>query len=202
MLPLAAAAPVLVTGPSSTTRTLTAYTAGIGPFSRIILDDALLDSASPAEIAISAARESIHVRESDVAKLTAIGITLFIFSAALAVLMSDRVRFRRDDDAVSRLALVGALLGIVALFAYPLYNAYARGIDARTSARMYATSADSTAAVRLLVRRADHDLVPLCNRRSTNWYFADRIAIGTQIALARGTADPCPPYARSQPSAP
>jgi Zn-dependent protease with chaperone function len=197
VLPIAAAAPVLATDALSPTRTLTSYTAGIGPFSRIVFGDALLESASPPEVAIAAARESVHVRNNDVAKLTAIGITLFIFCAAVAVLISDRVHFRRDDDAVSRLALVGAMLGIVALFAYPLYNAYARGIDARTGAQMRAEGADPVAAVRLLVRRADHDLLPLCYRRSTNWYFADHVAIGTQIAVARGTADPCPPYARA-----
>ena len=47
-------------------------------------------------------------------------------------------------------------------------------------------------AVRFLVRRADHDLISLCYRRSSSWYFADHPALGSRIAAMRRTEDPCP----------
>jgi hypothetical protein len=43
-----------------------------------------------------------------------------------------------------------------------------------------------------MVRYADNDLVPLCDRRSIRWYFDDRPALGGRIAMTAGTADPCP----------
>jgi hypothetical protein len=112
------------------------------------------------------------------------------------VFVSDRIRFRRDDDVLSRLTLVGAMVGVTAMIVFPAYNTYARLLEARADRSTRATFPNVAAGVRELVRRADHDMEPLCYRRSTNWYFADDVALGTQIALLRGTSDPCPPYSR------
>ncbi len=43
-----------------------------------------------------------------------------------------------------------------------------------------------------MVRYADDELIPLCDRRSIRWYFDDRPPLGGRIAATTGTADPCP----------
>jgi Zn-dependent protease with chaperone function len=191
----AAAAPVVVAGDAARSRTLDARTEGIGPVTRIVLARELVAAATPAEIAFVIAHESEHVRFNDVAKLVGIAATLIVLIAAVGVFVSDRIRFRRDDDVLSRLTLVGTMVGITAMLVFPAYNTYARLLEARAARSERADFPDIAAGVRELVRRADHDMEPLCYRRSTNWYFADDVALGTQIALLRGTSDPCPPYA-------
>ena len=187
----AAAAPVLIANESAHTRMLTARTEGIGPTTRIVLGDVLVAAATPAEVVFAIAHESAHVRFNDVAKLVAIGAMLVVLIAAVGVFVSDRIHFRRDDDVLSRLALVGTMVGLTALIVFPAYNTYARLLEARADRTARAADPDIAAGVRYLVRRADHDMEPLCYRRSTNWYFADDVALGTQIAMLRGTSDPC-----------
>ncbi len=192
VLRLAAAAPVEEAGDSVRTRTLTAATLGVGRFTRIVLGDVLVSSATEPEIDYVIEHENAHVRHGDVLKMALMAITLFVFATACAVLISDRIGFRRDDDAVSRLALVAAFLGGMSLLMFPLYNAYARGIEYRADEDARAVIGSPAAAVRYLVRRADHDLIPLCYRRSSSWYFADHPALGSRIAEMRGSSDPCP----------
>jgi len=189
---ITAAAPVEIANSSHHSRAFFARTAGGGDLTRIILGDVLVATVTPAELRYVIAHENAHVRHSDVMKLTAFAITLFVFAAAIAVLISDRVGFRRDDDGVSRLALVGAVLGAVVLAMLPAYNAYARGIEYRADEDARRSLADPASAVRFLVRRADDDMVSLCFRRTIGWYFADHPALGSRIAEMRGTADPCP----------
>ncbi len=191
-LPISAAAPVEMSNASARSRTLKASTTGIGPATRIILSDVLLAAATAPEIAYVVDHENAHVEHNDVLKMALIAIAMFVFSVAVAVLVSDRIGFRRDDDAVSRLALVGAFLGGVSLVMFPLFNAYARGIEYRADEDARHVRDNSVAAVRFLVRRADHDLIPLCYRRSSSWYFADHPALGSRIAEMRETEDPCP----------
>jgi Zn-dependent protease with chaperone function len=191
-VPIAAAAPVEVSNISARTRTITAATAGIGRFTRIVLGDVLVAVATPAELRYVIDHENAHVRHADNLKIALFATTLFVFAVAIAVLISDRIGFRRDDDAVSRLALVAALLGVTSILMLPLFNAYSRGIEYRADEDARHQLADPSGAVRLLVREADHNLVTLCNRRSSSWFFADHPAIATRIAEMRGTEDPCP----------
>jgi STE24 endopeptidase len=193
---ITAAAPVEIADSSRRARMMAARTVGIGGQTRIILGDVLVASASPAELRYVIAHENAHVRHGDVAKLTLVAITLLVLAAAIAVLISDRVGFRRDDDALSRLALVGAVLGAVVIAMLPLYNAYARGIEFRADADARSALHDPAAAVRLMVRHADDDMTSLCYRRTVGWYFADHPALGSRIAHMRASADPCPRYAR------
>ena len=191
-LQIAAAAPVEMANSSVRSQNVDAWTAGIGRFTRIILSDVLVSVATKPEIAYVVAHENAHVEHNDDLKKALIAITMFVLAVAFAVLISDRITFRRDDDAVSRLALVAACLGGVALLMFPLFNAYARGIEYRADEDSRKLLGDEAPAVRYLVRSADHDLIPLCNRRSTSWYFADYPALGSRIAAMRRTEDPCP----------
>ena len=101
------------------------------------------------------ARQYAHLAEDSVLLLTLAGTTLFVFAAALAVLVSDRIGFRRDDDPLARLPLVGTFLGIAVLLLYPAYNLARthRRVAAPTPSPSPAVS-DPSAGVRLFVRRA------------------------------------------------
>jgi Zn-dependent protease with chaperone function len=184
--------PLVVTGSSQRTSQLVARTSGLGPFARILIGDRALAVLTAGERAFLLAQQYAHLRDHDVLFLTLAGTTLFVFAAALAVLLSDRIGFRRDDDALARLALVGTFLGVAVLLLYPAYNALERGIEWRSESVALAVTADPAAGVRLLVRRADDDLTPLCGRRTVRWYFESRPPLGSRIAALAGTPDPCP----------
>jgi Zn-dependent protease with chaperone function len=184
--------PLVITGSSARTTALISRTSGLGPFDRILIGDASLEESTPAETEFLLARQYAHLREHDVLTLTLAGVTLFVFAAAFAVLISDRIGFRRDDDPLARLALVGTFLGIAVLAFYPAYNALERGIEWRTDRLALAAVADRAAGVRLFVRRADDDLIPLCGRRTVRWYFESRPPLGSRIAAINNTTDPCP----------
>jgi Zn-dependent protease with chaperone function len=172
---------------------LVARTSGLGPFARILLGDQALAAMTPGERDFLLARQYAHQAEGDVLELALAGTTLFVFAAALAVLVSDRIGFRRDDDPLARLPLVGTFLGIAVLLLYPAYNAIERGIERRADALAVSVVADRSAGVRLFVRRADDDLIPLCGRRTVRWYFDSRPPLGSRIAAIGKTTDPCPP---------
>jgi Zn-dependent protease with chaperone function len=184
--------PLVVVATSRHANIISTSAAGIGPTARAVVGDVTLVHLTPPELAAVLARDDVHVRYDDKLRQTLLAVTLFVLSAAVAVLLSDRVGFRRDDDALSRLALVATFLGLVTIVAYPLFNAYARNLETRADREAIAAVGNRAEAVRALVRYADLDLVPLCDRRSVRWYFDDFPALGGRIAAISGTADPCP----------
>jgi Zn-dependent protease with chaperone function len=184
--------PVVVLATSHRSNAMTAGTTGIGPTARVAVGDVTLVHLTPPELRVVLARYDVHVRYEDQLRETLLAVTLLVLGAAVAVLLTDRVGFRRDDDALTRLALVATFLGLVMIVVYPIYNAYARNVETRADRETLAALGDPAAMVRTFVRYADLDLIPLCDRRSIRWYFADRPALGGRIAAAAGTADPCP----------
>ena len=184
--------PIVVLASSHHSNAMTVRAVGIGPTSRVVVGDVALDHLTPPELRVVLAVTLAHVAFADTLRQTLFAVTLFVLSAALAVLLSDRVGFRRDDDALSRLALVATFLGIVLLVTYPIYNGYERNLQTRADRAAIATLGDRASIVRTMIRFADDDLVPLCDRRSIRWYFDDRPALGGRIAATAGTADPCP----------
>jgi Zn-dependent protease with chaperone function len=184
--------PLVITGSSQRTSALLSRTSGLGPFARILVGDRALAVLTPGERAFLLARQYAHLREHDVLFLTLAGATLFVLAAALAVLVSDRIGFRRDDDALARLALVGTFLGIAVLLLYPIDNALERGIEWNADRIALGVLSSRADAVRLLVRRADDNLDALCGRRTVRWYFESRPPLGSRIAALAGTPDPCP----------
>ena len=194
--------PVVLLASARHSNALVARAAGIGPTSRALVGDVVLDHMTPPEQRIVLAHTLAHVRFGDPLRQTLFAAVLFVLSAAIAVLLSDRVGFRRDDDALSRLALVATFLGLVLIVTYPIYNGYARSLEARADRTSLEAADDHAATVRAMVRYADDDLVPLCDRRTVRWYFEDRPALGGRIAAAAGTADPCPGGGPAQPPRP
>ncbi len=169
-----------------------ARTSGLGPFTRIVLDNDALARTTDAERRWILARQYAHVVRHDVLALTLWGVTLFVIAGALAVLISDRIGFRRDDDPLARLALVGTFLGVMVLGILPAFTAVERNVEARADELAMRVTRDPAAAVRLFVRTADDNLVPLCGRRTTRWYFDARRPLGSRIATVGGQPDPCP----------
>jgi Zn-dependent protease with chaperone function len=184
--------PLVITESSQRTAAVIARTSGLGPFARILIGDRALQELTPDERQFLLARQYAHLAEHSVLLLTLVGTTLFVFAAALAVLLSDRIGFRRDDDPLARLALVGTFLGIAVLLLYPAFNAVERGAEWRADGVALGTVADRAAAVRFFVRRADNDLIALCGRRTVRWYFESRPPLGSRIAAIGKTTDPCP----------
>jgi Zn-dependent protease with chaperone function len=184
--------PVVILATSRHTNTMSAQGTGIGPTARAVLGDVTLEHATAPELRVALGHADAQVRDADTLRRTLVAVTLFVFSAAIAVLLSDRVGFRRDDDALSRLALVATFLGLVLVLAYPLYTAYARNLEGDADRRALAALGDRAAMVRAMIRYADDDLVPLCDRRSIRWYFDDRPPLGARVAAVTGRADPCP----------
>jgi STE24 endopeptidase len=165
---------------------------GVGPTERIVLNHTLLAVATPGELAFVVSREFAHHVFGDVVRLAIAWTLSFILCLAVAVAIADRIRFRRDDDSLSRLPLVGALFAVVALAVLPGYNAYARGIEANADSFALGLTHNRAAAVRVLVRVSDESLTPLCPTRFSRLYLLTHPSLGSQIALVLGRPDPCP----------
>ncbi|HTJ25325.1 MAG TPA: M48 family metalloprotease [Candidatus Limnocylindria bacterium] len=184
--------PVVLLATSRRGSALTSSARGIGPTARVAIGDVVLEHLTVPELRVVLARNDEHVRFADPLRQVLLALVLLVLSAAMAVLLTDRVGFRRDDDALSRLALVAAFLGLTMAATYPIFNAYTRNIERRADLATIGVVQDRAVIVRTFVRYADLDMIPLCDRRSVRWYFDDRPALGARIAAVAGTADPCP----------
>lgn len=184
--------PIYVDDQSKQTAIINANVAGYGALRRIVLGDNLLADTTPGEVLFITAHEMGHSVRNDVFRLTLLGTLLLLVTAACAVITADRVGFRRDDDPLSRLALVTVLLGVFGLLLFPAFNAYSSRVEARADAFGLALSGERASAVRAFVRFADEGLAPYCPPKLVRFYFYDHPPIGSRIAAALGKPDPCP----------
>lgn len=185
-------APILVDNLSRQTGIINANVAGFGSTRRIVLSDNLVMNATPAEAFFIVAHEMGHSVRDDILRLTLAGTALILLVATVAITIADRIAVRRDDDPLSRLALVAALLGVASLVAFPVFNAYSRTIEARADAFGLAMTGNRAAAVRTFVRFGDEGLAPYCPPALVRAYFYDHPPVGSRIAAALGNPDPCP----------
>ncbi len=185
-------APILVANDSRKTQAAIADVAGFGPTKRIVLGDTLLANATTGEVLFLSAREFGHYAHGDDFRLSLFWTFLFIACTALAVVIADRLGFRRDDDPLARLSIVFALLGTLGLLATPVYNSYSRNLESRADAYALALTGDRVSAVRAFVRLADETLAPLCPSRLARIYFYNSPPLGTRIARAGAMSNPCP----------
>ncbi len=165
---------------------------GLGPTAQIDISDTLMSTATPGELEFVVARESAHIAAHDALRLDLYAALWLIVAAAVAVTVADRIGFRRDDDPLSRLALLGAVLGIALLGLLPVQNAYSRRLEARADHAAVAATHDPASAVRLMVRLANVDLLPACPKPIVRRYFLTYPPIASRIAAVRGDGDPCP----------
>jgi len=168
-----------------------AHVEGVGPWRRIVLDDTLLATATPGEIAFAIAHELAHMAAGDELRIAFALALLVIVSTALAVTVTDRIGFRRDDDPLVRLALVAAFIGIAYLALLPGYNAFDRALETHADRAAVALTNDRSAAIRSFVRYTDDQLQPLCPPRIVRLYLYDHEAYGTRIAAMQGLPSPC-----------
>lgn len=183
--------PIVIAEVSRRTHLGDAYVMGWGGSQRAVVTDTMWAAATQAELEYVLARALVWVQANDGLHIALVQGAFFVLGAALAVFISDRIGFRRDDDPVSRLALLGAVMGGVYLVALPFYNGYARSMDRTTDAAAIALTHDPASAIRLEVRRTDQALVPLCPNAFAYWYFDSHVPPGTRISNLQGTSDYC-----------
>lgn len=155
------AVPVLVRT-SRTSSLPDAVVVGLGPFRRVVLTSSLVGGSTLPEIVFVVSFEIGHVLHADPLFFALIEGGIIIVFSALAVVLADRIGFRRDDDPLSRLALVGALLAIVYIAAVPVRNAALRSYDLGADRYALSLTSDRAAAVRSIVRAADRRTQEVC----------------------------------------
>jgi STE24 endopeptidase len=183
--------PVVEEVVSRRTHAGSSYVLGWDGSQRVVISDTAIAGASEPELRFTVARLFGWVAASSALRLALILGAMLVLGSALAVFLADRIGFRRDDDPVSRLALVGALLGCVYLVALPFYNGYERNLD--TAADTYALSltGDRVSAIRGAVRGADQALQPVCPHLLGYWYFSTRPPAGVRIPKLQGRSSAC-----------
>ncbi len=184
-------APIVEQRIGSRTRVGAAYVAGLGGSQRIVISDTMLDAESEPEMRFIIARSMAWIAGNFALQLALVQAGFIVFGAALAVTIADRIGFRRDDDPVSRLALLGALMGLVYLVAAPFYNSYTRNLDIAADRMALATTRDPADAIRLQVRRADQALLTVCPGTIAYWYLAQTPPPGPRISALQGVPDAC-----------
>jgi hypothetical protein len=117
---------------------------------------------------------------------------IIIVFAAIAVVIADRLGFRRDDDPLSRLAIVGALLALVYLAAVPLRNAVQRSYDLADDNYAIAFTDDPASAVRALIRDGDQRMVEVCPDQSATLFLYIAPGIGARVAAINHVRSGCP----------
>lgn len=167
------------------------YVIGWGGSQRIVISDTLFAGETQAELRFIVARSFAWVLANDALHQTLILGAMLVLGAALAVFLADRIGFRRDDDPVSRLALVGALLGCVYLIALPFYNSYVRNLDVAADTMALTISNDRVSAIRGAVRGADQALAPVCPNLLSYWFFTTHPPAGDRIPRLQNRNSVC-----------
>lgn len=116
---------------------------------------------------------------------------IIIVFAAIAVVIADRVRFRRDDDPLSRLAIVGALLALVYLAAVPVRNTFQSSYDLADDDYAVAFTNDPAGAVRALIRHADQRMVEVCPELPATLFLYEEPGVGTRVAAINHVRSGC-----------
>lgn len=139
-----------------------ADTQGMGATQRIVLADTIVAAATPGEIDYYVAHELAQLDAHDPLNLALIDAAIVIVGVALAVVVADRVRFRRDDDPVSRVTLVAALLAVVYIPGVLVDHEVVTSMQLRASRDAVAMTGDRASAVRAFVRAGDERVEQVC----------------------------------------
>lgn len=139
-----------------------AYVEGLGPSQRIVISDAVFQASSRREIRYALARELGFIAIGGPLRIAIADAVFVIIGIAFAVAIADRIGFRRDDDPMVRLALLGALLGVMYLAIVPFNNTMLRSLSWASEEYALTITRDPAAAVRGVVRTADQRLDAVC----------------------------------------
>jgi Zn-dependent protease with chaperone function len=159
---------------------------------RLRVSDRRLAGSTPAEAQYIAAYDLGHIVHGDRVSVALIEGGVIIVFAALAVVIADRVRFRRDDDPLSRLTLVAALLALVYLAAVPVRNAALRSYDFSADQYAIALTRNPAAAVRSLVRTGDQHMEEVCPEWTATLYLYTAPGTGARVAAINRVPSGCP----------
>ncbi len=145
-----------------------------------------------AELRYAAAFAHGHIIHTDQLSIALIEGGIIIVFAAIAVGLADRIRFRRDDDPLSRLAIVGSLLALVYLAAVPVRNAAVRYYDFGADSYAVALTRDPAAAIRAIVRDSDLRMEEVCPEWSAELFLYTAPGAGARIAAINHVPSGCP----------
>ncbi len=151
-----------------------------------------LRGSTPPEIEYALAYRLGHIVHGDRLSIALIEGGIIIVFTAIAVVIADRIGFRRDDDPLSRLAIVGALLALVYLAAVPVRNAALRHYDFSADAYAVAQTRDPAAAVRALVRDGDQHMLEVCPDVTATLFLYTAPGIGARVAAINHVRSACP----------
>jgi STE24 endopeptidase len=185
------AVPVLVRR-SRTSSLPDAVVVGLGPFRRVVLTSSIVAGSTLPEIVYVVTYEIGHVLHADPLFFALIEGGIIIVFSALAVVLADRIRFRRDDDPLSRLALVGALLAIVYIAAVPVRNAALRSYDLDADRYALSLTGDRAAAVRAIVRAADRRTQEVCPEFLPRLFLDAHPSPSVRVEAINGVSSGCP----------
>ena len=124
---------------------------------------------------------------------TAIDLALVLLGVSIAVVLSERLGVRRDDDPLSRVALLAALLVLAYAAIAPVDLAMRRSAAFAADRAALAVTHDPAAAVRALVRQGDHRVEGLCPSAGALLFVDPHPPLGSRIAAIEGRPDPCRP---------
>lgn len=164
---------------------------GAGTSRRIVLSPGFVAGATDPEIAYRAAYELGRVLHGDLLSIALIEGGVIIVFAAIAIVIADRVRFRRDDDPLSRLAIVGALFALVYLAAVPVRNAALRSYVFDADRYAVAATGDPSAAVRSLVRASDQRMEEVCPERAATMFLYTAPGVGARVSAINRVPSGC-----------
>ncbi len=167
-----------------------AKTEGMGATQRIVLADTLVAASTPAEIDFYLADQIAKLDDHDPLDLALIDAAIVVIGAALAVVLADRIRFRRDDDPISRITLVAALLCCVYLVAVPIDHAAVSAMQLRADREAITMTGDRAGAVRAFVRAGDERIEQVCPNTLGRIFLYRTPSLG-QNAVAVGGASGC-----------
>ncbi len=165
---------------------------GLGASRTILLGDSLIAGSTAPEIVYQVAYQLGHAAHRDLIAIALIEGGVIIVFAALAVVIADRISFRRDDDPLSRLAIVGALLALVYLAAVPVRNAALRSYDFSADQFAVTLTGDPSAAVRALVRVSDQRMEEVCPELTARLFLYSSPGTGARIAAINHVPSGCP----------
>jgi STE24 endopeptidase len=165
---------------------------GLGPFHRVVLTASIVAAETPDEAVYRVTYALGHALHADPLFAALIEGGIIIVFSALAVVLADRIGFRRDDDPLSRLALVGALLALVYLAAVPVRNAALSSYDLDADRYAIALTRNPAAAVRALVREADQRLEAACPSAGATAFLDVHPSPAARISAINGVPPNCP----------
>jgi STE24 endopeptidase len=164
---------------------------GAGASRRVVLSPGFAAGATEPEIEYRVAYELGRISQGAPLSIALIEGGVIIVFAAIAIVIADRVRFRRDDDPLSRLAIVGALFALVYLAAVPVRNAALRSYVFDADRYAVAMTRDPAAAVRSLVRASDQRMEEVCPEFAATMFLYTTPGVGARVSTINRVPDGC-----------